>query len=105
MQPTSPPPAPANDADSDTPGPRCPVGDQESYAWGFMIGYLGKVPDTMTEAFKGHLLEDDAPTDTWGSESIPTFFENPQESHEFTRGYEAGVTVYTDHAYPEDREE
>lgn len=85
-------------------GPRCPVGIEEAYAWGYMIGYLGQVPDLMREAFNGNMLDDDVPIDCWGSEGCPTFLENyDDECREFMRGYWAGVSMYSDHAHPEDR--
>ena len=86
------------------PGPRCPAGGQEAFAWGFMLGYLGQAPDALRAAFDGYLADDDAPVDSWGSQTMPSFLEQAGEGREFMRGYEAGVATYSDHACPQDRD-
>ena len=86
------------------PGPRCPVGTEESYAWGFLIGYTGRVPDVMAQAFDAH-VDDDTDIQSWGQEGPPDFLSDyPDEARAFRRGYDAGCATAMDHIHPEDRE-
>jgi len=85
-------------------GPRIPVGEQEAFAWGFMVGYLGETDvfatDTMSRAFHG-IGESNAIT---GIGDVPEFLgDHPEDATAYSRGYEAGVATYSDHAHPEDR--
>lgn len=77
-------------------GPRCPVGEEEAFAWGFMVGYLGTAPSTMESAFF---------TVAEIGSNAPAFLNDYQlDAQAWKRGYDCGVATYTDHAYPQDRE-
>ena len=67
--------------------PVTPTGPEEIFAWGFMIGYLGDVPDVMVEAFP----------DTDFLEGCPEWLADDPCSREWKRGYEAGVSTFTYH--------
>lgn len=67
------------------------TGPEEIFAWGFMIGYLGEVPDPMVDAFAG---TDDLCSMQDGN--CPEFFAGPY-GRQWKRGYEAGVSTYTYH--------
>ena len=81
--------------------PRVPVSEQEAYAWGYMIGYTGEVPEVMRAAFDYE--ERDFDIAGWGTDGAPEFLSDEQ-AREFSSGYWAGVSMYSDHAHPEDRE-
>lgn len=83
---------------NNTVGPRVPMNHYEVYAFGFLLGYLGDVPDQMFEAFD--------PTGE-GVASIIEAMDNIIPASEmlfFRKGYDTGVAFYTDHAHPEERE-
>jgi hypothetical protein len=67
------------------------TGPEEIFAWGFMIGYLGDIPDAMRDALK----------DTDGLSSMedgncPEFFTGPH-ARQWKRGYESGLSTFTYH--------
>lgn len=67
---------------------RIPTGEQESFAWGFLIGYMGEVPDEMKDAF-----EWDDPS------SLPESIElSSEDALAWRRGYDAGCATYSDHS-------
>lgn len=80
-------------------GPRAPIDAQEAFAWGYMIGYLGEPPEVMQEAFPSR-YDWDPMSPTW---FLGSLFDGRATA--FRDGYRAGVSMYTDHAHPEDREE
>lgn len=85
-------------------GPRCPAGEQEAFAWGFLIGYLGHVPRVMHDAFEAVMLDDDISPLAW-TEMTPTFLDDyPDDAYAFRRGYDSGCATVMDHLHPEDRE-
>ena len=75
------------------------MGDTEAYAWGYMIGYMGEVPDEMRHA---HNDCEDPDPEVWGSEGTPGFL-TPDEARSFRQGYDDGCSMFSDHAFPEER--
>lgn len=70
--------------------PVIPAGPDEVFAWGFMIGYLGDVPDAMREAFAD---TDDLAQMLDGN--CPNFI--TEYGYEWKRGYESGVSTFSYH--------
>ena len=81
-----------------TVGPRVPTTNYEIYAFGFLLGYLGDVPDQMFDAYDATGEGIQSIMEAMG-EIIPL-----ERMHYFAQGYETGVDFYTDHAHPEERE-
>ena len=81
-----------------TVGPRVPVSTHEIFAFGFLLGYLGDVPDYMFEAYDATGEGIQSIMEALG-DIIPL-----EQMLYFARGYETGVAFYADHAHPEERE-
>lgn len=72
--------------------PRMPSTEREAYAWGYMIGYLGDIPDEMVAALsersEGHLV-------------MPPPFD-AEQIKAYTEGYREGLDMYSSHSDEED---
>ncbi len=66
--------------------PRVPDDSADVYAMAFMVGYLGNVPVDLLHAFPD--------ADGWGD--CPYFIPDAL-AHEWKRGYDSGLSFYTDH--------
>lgn len=65
------------------PDKRIPNSEEEAFAWGFMIGYLGDVPDTMSD-----LIYEPSYTPEFIMDSI---------AYSYRQGYDTGVAFFCDH--------
>jgi hypothetical protein len=71
--------------------PRIPSTEREAYAWGYMIGYMGEVPDAMRPAF----------SDVAGELAVP---QGIRRGHlrAYALGYNDGLDMYSSHSDEED---
>ena len=67
--------------------PLVPDDSADVYSMAWMIGYLGDVPDELRSAFP----------DVWDWGQAPSFL-SPSLAVQWKRGYESGLSFYTDHA-------
>ena len=74
-----------------TANARIPADEQEVFAMGFMIGYMGEAPDELVHAFPD--------VEEW--DSCPDFVPDDL-AHEWKRGYDSGVAFFSDHALDEE---
>lgn len=71
--------------------PRIPSHGKEAYAIGFMVGYLGEVPDDMVTAYD------------WEGEGCPPYL-TTEQAREYREGYETGAAFWGDHSTDEEGE-
>lgn len=66
--------------------PRLPTGEEEAFAWGFMLGYFGEASEELTNVLP-ELAESLEPPDQL----------TDLEKWAWKRGYDAGVATFCDH--------